>query len=107
MRRLVHISKRKNIHINKKGNILRTSGLYHKNIPVKHVENETTNSPIYGKILGDKVDSDNVKVGEFGSGRLKHIPFIRKGGELEDIGETLKKISFKEKKARNNIQLKI
>jgi len=46
-----------------------------------------------------------VKIGEFGSGEAKHLPFISPA--VDDISEKLKKISFKEKKKKNNIKLEI
>ena len=57
----------------------------------------------FGKIIGTKKDSDAVKIGSFGSGEAKHISFIPE----DNIAETLRKISFKEKKKRNNIVLEV
>ena len=45
-----------------------------------------------------------MKVGSFGSGEAKHVPFVP---HEDTIAETLKKISFKEKKKRNNIVLEV
>jgi hypothetical protein len=39
-----------------------------------------------------------------GSGEPKHVPFVP---QEDTIAETLKKISFKEKKKRNNIVLTV
>ena len=58
----------------------------------------------FGKIIGTKKDSDAVKIGSFGTGtEAKHISFIPE----DNIAEVLKKISFKEKKKRNNIVLTV
>ena len=57
----------------------------------------------FGKIIGTKKDSDNVRIGSFGAGEAKHISFIPE----DNIAETLRKISFKEKKKRNNIVLEV
>ena len=58
----------------------------------------------FGKIIGTKKDSDAVKIGSFGTGtEAKHISFIPE----DNIAEVLKKISFKEKKKRNNIVLEV
>ena len=73
-----------------------------------HIKNEkaesSVNNAVFGKVLGQKKDSDNVKIGSFGSGEAKHIPFV---SHEDTIAETLKKISFKEKKKRNNIVLEV
>ena len=73
-----------------------------------HIKNEkaesSVNNAVFGKVLGQKKDSDNVKIGSFGSGEAKHIPFVP---HEDTIAETLKKISFKEKKKRNNIVLEV
>jgi hypothetical protein len=74
-----------------------------------HLKNEkaesSVNNAVFGKVLGQKKDSDNVKIGSFGSGEAKqHIPFVP---HEDTIAETLKKISFKEKKKRNNIVLEV
>ena len=73
-----------------------------------HLKNEKADSSVnqtaFGKVLGAKKDSDNVKIGSFGSGEAKHIPFVP---HEDTIAETLKKISFKEKKKRNNIVLEV
>ena len=70
-----------------------------------HMKNEkaqsSVNDAVFGKVLGSKNDSDNVKIGSFGSGEHKHVPFVMP--ETDNIGNVLKKISFKEKKKRNNI----
>jgi hypothetical protein len=44
-----------------------------------------------------------VKIDSFGTGEAKHISFIPE----DNIAEVLKKISFKEKKKRNNIVLEV
>ena len=73
---------------------------------IKPVKAETSvNNAVFGKILGAKKDSDNVKIGEFGAGEAKHLPFISPA--VDDISEKLKKISFREKKKKNNIKLEI
>ena len=64
----------------------------------------SVNNAVFGKVLGAKKDSDNVKIGSFGSGEAKHIPFTN---ESDNIADVLKKISFKEKKKRNNIVLEV
>ena len=73
----------------------------------EHIKNEkaqsSANNAVFGKILGSKKDSDNVKIGSFGSG--EHVPFVMP--ETDNIGDVLKKISFKEKKKRNNIVLEV
>ena len=72
-----------------------------------HIKNEkaqsSVNNAVFGKVLGSKKDSDNVKIGSFGSG--EHVPFVMP--ETDNIGDVLKKISFKEKKKRNNIVLEV
>ena len=74
----------------------------------EHMKNEkaesSVNNAVFGKVLGAKKDSDNVKVGLIGSGEPKHTPFVP---QEDTIAETLKKISFKEKKKRNNIVLTV
>ena len=65
----------------------------------------SVNNAVFGKVLGSKKDSDNVKIGLIGSGgEPKHVPFVM---PEDTIAETLKKISFKEKKKRNNIVLTV
>ena len=58
----------------------------------------------FGKIIGTKKDSDAVKIEVlFGTGEAKRISFLPEN----NIAETLRKISFKEKKKRNNIVLEV
>ena len=58
----------------------------------------------FGQIISTKKNSDNVKIGSFGTGtESKHISFIPE----DNIAEVLKMISFKEKKKRNNIVLEV
>ena len=57
----------------------------------------------FGKIIGTKKDNDAVKIGSSGTGEAKHITF----NPEDKIAETLRKISFKEKKKRNNIVLEV
>ena len=57
----------------------------------------------FGKIIGTKKDNDAVKIGSFGTGEAKQISFLPD----DNIAETLRKISFKEKKKRNNIVLEV
>ena len=64
----------------------------------------SVNNAVFGKILGSKKDSDNVKVGLHGAGEPKHASFAQ---PEDNIAETLRKISFKEKKKRNNIVLEL
>ena len=75
----------------------------------EHIKNEkaesSVNNAVFGKVLGSKKDSDNVKIGLIGSGEPKHVPFVMP--ETDTIGDVLKKISFKEKKKRNNIVLTV
>ena len=72
---------------------------------LKHEKADSSvNNAVFGKIIGNKKESDNVKVGSFGSGEGKHIQFVP---PEDTIAETLKKISFKEKKKRNNIVLTV
>jgi hypothetical protein len=71
---------------------------------LKHEKADSSvNNAVFGKIIGNKRESDNVKIGSFGSGEAKHISFIPE----DNIAETLRKISFKEKKNRNNIVLTV
>ena len=71
-------------------------------------EEEPPNQAVFGTTIGPKVENDSTKIGSIGAGSNKHhIRFVRTGtGEpADDLAERLKKISFKEKKKRNNIQL--
>ena len=67
----------------------------------------SVNNAVFGKILGAKKDSDATKIGSIGTGEHKIVPFVRTGAGADDesLAELMKKISFKEKKKRNNIQL--
>ena len=46
----------------------------------EHMKNEkadsSVNNSVFGKVLGTKKDSDNVKIGLIGSGEPKHVPFV-------------------------------
>ena len=99
------------------GNLFSGSGMHrsalHQNLrdTMSHVKAETSvNNAVYGKILGTKKDNDSTKIGTIGSGshsgEPKHLlPSLL--SKTDDIGDVLKKISFKEKKKRNNIALTI
>jgi len=50
-------------------------------------DSSVNNNAVFGKVLGQKKDSDNVKIGSFGSGEAKHIPFVT---HEDTIAETLK-----------------
>ena len=77
----------------------------HDKIKTDKDESITPNQSNFGKIIGTKKDSDAVKIGSFGTGaESKKISFLPEG---DNIAETLKKISFKEKKKRNNIVLEV
>ena len=67
----------------------------------------SVNNAVFGKILGAKKDSDATKIGLIGSGEHKVVPFVRTGAgsDNDDVAALMSKISFKEKKKRNNIQL--
>ena len=102
-----------NIILKTHGGMFSGNGLHrtaiHRNLrdSLHNVKAESSvNNAVFGKVLGVKKDADNAKIGSIGSGEYKHVPFIKTGGN-EDIAEALKKISFKEKKARNNISLQI
>ena len=73
-----------------------------------HLKNEkadsSVNNAVFGNVLRQKKDSDNIKIGSFGSGEAKHIPFVP---HEDTIAQTLKKISFKEKRKKNNIVLEV
>ena len=104
-----------NIILKTKGGMLYSgSGLHrtaiHRNLrdTMKSEKAETsTNNAVFGKILGQKKDSDNAKIGSIGSGEHKIAPFVRTGAgsDNDDVAALMAKISFKEKKKRNNIQL--
>ena len=93
------------------GNLFSGSGMHrsalHQNLrdTMSHVKAETSvNNAVFGKILGTKKDNDSTKIGTIGSGSTHLPPLLSK---TDDIGDVLKKISFKEKKKRNNIALTI
>ena len=103
-----------NIILKTHGGMFSGNGLHrtaiHRNLrdSLHNVKAESSvNNAVFGKVLGVKKDADNAKIGSIGSGEYKHVPFIKTGGGNEDIADVLKKISFKEKKARNNISLQI
>ncbi len=75
----------------------------HDKIKSEKDEKIAPNQGNFGKIIGTKKDNDAVKIGSFGTGEAKHISFIPE----DNIAEVLKKISFKEKKKRNNIVLEV
>ena len=100
----------KNAIIMKMGrSYLTGSGFHHHSIDLhgkmksEKDEKIAPNQGNFGKIIGTKKDSDAVKIGSFGTGEAKHISFIPE----DNIAETLRKISFKEKKKRNNIVLEV
>ena len=106
-----------NIIMKTKGGMLYSgSGLHrtaiHRNLrdTMKSEKAESSSVPnqaVFGKILGAKKDSDNAKIGSIGSGEHKVVPFVRTGAgaDNDDVAALMAKISFKEKKKRNNIQL--
>ena len=81
----------------------------HQNLreTMHHAKAESSvNNAVFGKVLGQKTQSDATKIGNIGSGNEpRHLPTV--GGNSDDIKETLQKISFKEKKAKNGIKLTI
>ena len=100
----------KNAIIMKMGrSYLSSSGFHHHSMDLhdkmksEKDEKIAPNQGNFGKIIGTKKDSDAVKIGSFGTGEAKHISFIPD----DNIAETLRKISFKEKKKRNNIVLEV
>ena len=95
----------------KGGSLFSGNGLHrtaiHRNLreTMKSEKAESSvNNAVFGKILGAKKDSDATKIGSIGTGEHK---FVRTGAgsDNDDVAELMKKISFKEKKKRNNIQL--
>ena len=106
-----------NIIMKTKGGMLYSgSGLHrtaiHRNLrdTMKSEKAESSvNNAVFGKILGAKKDSDATKIGSIGTGEQRVAPFVRTGAGADDesVAELMKKISFKEKKKRNNIQLVI
>ena len=105
-----------NIIMKTKGGMLYSgSGLHrtaiHRNLrdtmKIEKAESSVNNA-VFGKILGQKKDSDNAKIGSIGTGEHnKVVPFVRTGAgsDNDDVAALMAKISFKEKKKRNNIQL--
>jgi hypothetical protein len=92
------------------GNGLQRKAMHHNLRETMHHQKAKTsvNNAVFGKVLGVKKDNDSTKIGTIGSGNEpKHLPPSHTGGNSDDIKETLQKISFKEKKAKNNISLKI
>ena len=76
----------------------------HDKIKNEKDEKIVPNQGNFGQIISTKKNSDNVKIGSFGTeAESKHISFIPE----DNIAEVLKKISFKEKKKRNNIVLTV
>ena len=104
-----------NIIMKTKGGMLYSgSGLHrtaiHRNLrdTMKNEKAESSvNNAVFGKILGAKKDSDATKIGSIGTGEHKVVPFVRTGAgsDNDDVAALMAKISFKEKKKRNNIQL--
>ena len=93
------------------GNGLHRKAMHHNlRETMHHAKAESSvNNAVFGKVLGQKTQSDATKIGNIGSGNEpRHLPSSHTGGSnSDDIKETLQKISFKEKKAKNNISLKI
>ena len=68
----------------------------------------SVNNAVFGKVLGNKKENDATKIGSIGTGEHKILPTVHKiGGEIDEIDSIMKKISFKEKKKKNNITLEI
>ena len=68
----------------------------------------SVNNAVFGKVLGTKKENDSTKIGSIGTGEHnKVVPFVRTGAgsDNDDVAALMAKISFKEKKKRNNIQL--
>ena len=89
------------------GNGLHRKAMHHNLRETMHHQKAKTsvNNAVFGKVLGVKKDNDSTKIGTIGSGNEpRHLPPV---GGNSDIKETLQKISFKEKKKRNNIALTI
>lgn len=95
---------------NKRGCIYSGGGLIskalHQNISLllKNAKAETVvNSPVFGRVLGPKIQGDAVKIGSFSSTLAKEpVQPI----SVNNIGDALKTISFKKKKSKN-IKLEI
>jgi hypothetical protein len=61
------------------------------------------NNAVFGKVLGvlgNKKENDSTKIGSIWTG--EHKILHKTGGEIDDISAIMKKISFKEKKKKNN-----
>ena len=67
----------------------------------------SVNNAVFGKVLGTKKENDSTKIGSIGTGEHKILPIVKRGGEIDDVETIMKKISFKEKKRKNNITLEI
>ena len=67
----------------------------------------SVNNAVFGKVLGTKKENDSTKIGSIGTGEHKIHPIVKRGGEIDDVESIMKKISFKEKKRKNNITLEI
>ena len=67
----------------------------------------SVNNAVFGKVLGTKKENDSTKIGSIGTGEHKTLPIVKRGGEIDDVEAIMKKISFKEKKRKNNITLEI
>ena len=90
------------------GNGLQKKAMHHNlRETMHHAKAESSvNNAVFGKVLGQKTQSDATKIGNIGSGNEpRHLPTV--GGNSDDIKETLQKRSFKEKKANNCIKLTI
>ena len=91
------------------GNGLHRKAMHHNLRETMHPQKAETsvNNAVFGKVLGVKKNNDSTKIGTIGSGNEpRHLPPVHHGG-TDDIKETLQKISFKERKAKSNISLKI
>ena len=67
----------------------------------------SVNNAVFGKVLGTKKENDSTKIGSIGTGEHKILPIVKRGGKIDDVDAIMKKISFKEKKRKNNIPLEI
>ena len=93
----------------KGGSLFSSNGLFKNSI---HRTNDVSlksekakssvNNAVFGKVLGTKKENDSTKFGSIGTGEHKILPFVKTGGEIEDFSEITKKISFEEKKKKNN-----
>ena len=98
----------------KGGSLLSSNGLYKNAIKRSNdvfLKSEkatsSVNNAVFGKVLGAKKENDSTKIGSIGTGEHKILPIVKRGGEIDDVDAIMKKISFKEKKRKNNITLEI